>query len=351
MSRGPSDTRLEFPRFEPRAPWWGPDLQTLRNTLRRPRPRVGLCAGQRLVLPLADGSGDALSGLLECPGGSDRRPLAVLVHGLGGSEDSAYLKVSCAHLLARGHPVLRLNLRGAGPSRTSCRWQYHAGRSADLRDALNALDDLLLGSLRRGLFLIGYSLGANMLLKFLSEHGRSFPIHGAVSVSAPIDLQAAQLRLMAPRNWLYHRYLLRRMKREACAPAAELTEDERDMVLGCRSVLEFDDCFTAPRNGFLGAGDYYARCSARRFLSGILTPTLAIHARNDPWIPAEPYLSFDWSRAPEVRPLLPASGGHVGFHGVGGPARWSDRIALAFLRRLLGRHANAAAPRDSRVAE
>ena len=101
-------------------------------------------------------------------------------------------------LLRRGYPVLRLNLRGAGPSGPLCRLQYHAGRGEDLRDALRSLDPALT---RRGLVLIGYSLGANMLLKFLAEHAAGFDLRGAVSVSAPIDLSAASQRFLEPRDF------------------------------------------------------------------------------------------------------------------------------------------------------
>jgi predicted alpha/beta-fold hydrolase len=322
------DARLEFPAFEPRAPWWGPDLQTLRNTLRRPRPRVDARACQRLVLPLADGSGDALSGLLECPLGPERRPLAVLVHGLGGSEDSAYLAVSAAHLLARGHPVLRLNLRGAGPARPLCRFQYHAGRTEDLRDALASLPRDLM---REGLLLVGFSLGANMLLKFLAEHAHAFPVRAAAAVSAPIDLEATSRRFLAPRNRLYLWHMLQGLKRESLAEPAQVSEAERAAIRSARSVWEFDDRFVAPRNGWASAEAYYAANSARQFLSEVRVPTVLVHALDDPWIPPKPYTSFPWRENPCLLPLLAERGGHVGFHGRGDRMPWHDRCLALFL--------------------
>src|SRR4029453_13099493 len=102
-----------------------------------------------------------------------------------------------------------LNLRGAGTSRALCRHGYHAGRSEDLRAVLQQLDGRLA---RRGLFLVGFSLGGNLLLKYLGEEGSLAPVLGAVSVSAPIDLKAAQLRIMRWRNRHYHDFLLGRIK-------------------------------------------------------------------------------------------------------------------------------------------
>ena len=90
----------------------------------------------------------------------------------------------------------------------------------------------------------------------------------------------------------------------------------------------------APANGFAGADDYYARCSAQGFMKEIKVPTLVIHARNDPWILPGAYLSFDWKANPKLTPLLPRGGGHVGFHGLGSRVPWHDRCIAEFLRRL-----------------
>lgn len=329
--------QIDFPDFEARPPWLGRDLQTLRNFLRRPGPRFQGVSRERLVLPLSDGSGDSLSALLQRPadgrgsGCGKGRCLVVLIHGLGGSEESAYAKVSAAHLLARGHPVLRLNLRGAGPSRPLCRLQYHAGRTEDLRDALAGLPDNLLGS---GLVLFGFSLGGNMLLKYLGEDGEQTPVRAAVSVSAPIDLAAASRRILEPRNGVYQWHLLRSLQREAVASGQPLSEAERRGVLSSRSVWEFDDRFVAPRNGWDSAQAYYDACMSRQFLSRIRIPTLLVHSLDDPWIPGEPYTSFAWSENPQLVPLLPAGGGHVGFHGRGERRPWHDRCAARFLDAL-----------------
>jgi predicted alpha/beta-fold hydrolase len=322
----------DFPAFAPRLPWWGPDLQTLRNVLRPPAPPAPPTAETAsLALPLVDGSGDALVARLQRPAFDTGRPLAVLIHGLSGSADSAYMHTSAAALLRRGHPVLRLDLRGAGASRASCRLQYHAGRTADLRDALRGLPE---GSLAGGLVLMGFSLGANLLLKFLAEYGAGFPIVAAASVSAPIDLSAASRRFMAPRNRFYQRHMLAAMKAEATAGGAALDDGERRAIASARSVWEFDDRFVAPRNGWSGAEAYYEANMALRFLPEIRTPTLVIHALDDPWIPGETYRAVDWSRHPALLPLLPRSGGHVGFHGRDERQPWHDRCFAALLEAL-----------------
>lgn len=322
-----------FPPFRARSPWWGGDLQTLRNILVGQCPDLSAYPAALMRLAMRDGSGDVLVGELNRPVPATR-PLAVLIHGLTGCQDSLYMLRSAAILLAAGHPVLRLSLRGAGPSRPYCRFQYHAGRSADLRDALLGLPADLLA---HGLVLAGYSLGGNMLLKFLAEHGRDFPVLAAASVSAPIDLAVSSQRFLDRRNWLYHRWLLTRMKEETLAgPADALSAEERRIVAGVATVLEFDDRHVAPRNGFADAADYYARCSALGVLPAIEVPTLLIHAEDDPWIPADSYRAAMRAGNERLTCLLAPGGGHVGFHDRL-PVAWHDRCLLQFFgERLSG---------------
>ena len=91
------------------------------------------------------------------------------------------------------------------------------------------------------------------------------------------------------------------MRKEALAPIAAVTAAERRAILAARSIWEFDDRFSAPRNGFAGAADYYERSAARHYLAGIAVPTLVIHALDDPWIPSEPYRDFAMAAQPEPR--------------------------------------------------
>jgi uncharacterized protein len=320
-----------FPPFLTRAPWWGGDLQTLRNFLIRRPPPITAYPVERLMLAMRDGSGDRLVAALNTPPEVEAsRPLVVLVHGLGGSEQSLYILHTATYLLSLGFRVLRLNLRGAGPSRPFCRFQYHAGRTGDFADALAALPREVSSA---GLVGVGFSLGANMLLKFLGERGGKVPLKAAVSVSAPLDLALTARQLMRWRNVVYQGYLLRDMRRDSLGPGAEVTAAERAAILEARSIWEFDHRFSAPRDGIASAEDYYERHAAKRFLDGIGVPTLVIHALDDPWIPPAPYLAYDWRRNPKLVPLLAPSGGHVGFQGKG-RAPWHDLCIARFLEAV-----------------
>lgn len=339
---------ISEPALRERWPWIGPDLQTLRNQLRGSLGRepggLGGFPAERLSFEMPDGSGDRLSGMLHRPLSATQVPLVVLVHGLTGCQDSRYVLSTAAQLLARGFPVLRLNLRGAGPLSGRCRGHYHAGRSEDLAAVLAQLKRS--EAAEAGVALVGYSLGGNMLLKLLGEHAgdvRALGVRGAVSVSAPIDLAATSRRMMALRNRIYHAWLLKRMKAEFTRhpePWEKLPPSERkarQAGQAARTVWDFDDVLVAPLNGFGDAETYYRVNHARAFLDEIRVPTLLVHAQDDPWIPATPYLTYGWRANRYLLPVLPRRGGHVGFHMSGSPIPWHDRAIARFFERLFGR--------------
>jgi predicted alpha/beta-fold hydrolase len=304
--------KIDFPGFQERGPWFGGDLQTLRNFFARRGGRGPRdLAGERLLLPLADSGGLAA----RLTPGEDGLPLAVLIHGLTGCETATNMVVAARHLNDLGFPVLRVNLRGSDPSAATTTGHYHAGRTEDLRDVLASLDPALV---KNEIVFMGFSLGGNMLLKFLAEFGADFPVRAAVAVSTPIDLAESATRLMRRRNAVYHNWLLKRMKAQWMESG--LTDDPATALLEARSLLEFDDRIVARVNGFEGAADYYRQNSAQEFLGDITVPTLLIHASNDPWIGREPYDRFDWSGNANLGLLMAPGGGHAGFHSSQGIA-------------------------------
>lgn len=323
------DLQSETGTFRPRWPWRGADLQTLRNFAVRPAPSFADAPPQERWFPMADGTGDRLHGWLHESPGQAGAPLAVVVHGLTGCAESFHVLVSARHLLDAGYAVLRLNLRAAGPTVGLCREQYLAGRSEDLREVFAQLGRA------RPLVCIGYSLGANMLLKYLGEEGAASPLAAAVAVSPPVDLAATSVTFHRRRNWIYRRYLLRRMVHDAFNMRERPSPSEAEALRRVKSVYAFDHEYIAPRYGFRSADHYYAEHAALGFLDAIRTPTLIVHADDDPWIPARTLRGIDWRVNPSLFPALTKAGGHVGFHGRGNRVPWHDIVSKRFFQKVL----------------
>jgi predicted alpha/beta-fold hydrolase len=318
---------VTFPPFRTRAPWWGADLQTVRNHIVHDYANLRAWPAESFFFPMANG--DRLNGSFHRPEHDQKHPTVILIHGFTGCADSAYILASSRHLLENGYPILRLNLRGAGPARQGCREMYHAGRTDDLRRVIGEIPKRLT---ENGLVAMGFSLGGSMLLKYLGEAGDSTPLDAAISVSAPIDLSLSNRRMSAARNTVYHRWLVANTKREWLTGPSTLDSRQIEIVRRSRSLRGLDNDVVGPLNGFADADDYYKQCSADQFLGAIKVPTLIMHAVNDPWIPVAMYRRVDWSANDKLLPVIASAGGHVGFHGRGG--RWHDRNVVHFLKNL-----------------
>lgn len=322
-------TGLQLPPFTQRFPWWGGDLQTIATVMIDVPSSLAPGTSERLSFTLKDG--DTMLALLDRPATPRAgKPLVLLLHGVPGSETSPYMVRMSGYLLDKGYPVLRLNMRGAGPSRATCGGQYSAGSSRDLAELIGLLPADLTGD---GIVAVGYSVGGAILLKYLGEEGSRTPLAAAASVSAPIDLLGSCRSLMRFRNLPYHRHVFGAIKREALAEGAALTGLERANITASRTLWQYDDLFTGPRNGFSGAAEYYFRSSAVNFLPGIRIPTLVLASLDDPWVPGGAYSGHHWgsNKSLSLRPVLTPHGGHVGFHGVGGYKPWSDLTVMKFL--------------------
>lgn len=315
--------------FTPRFPWLTGDLQTIRDTVRGKPADTG--PFRRLWLPLEDG--DALAAAWHEGRG---RETVVLIHGLTGCEDGTHVRRAAAFWRARGHGVVRLNLRGSAPSRARSRRPYNAGAGRDIVEALRGLPE---AARAPGLVPIGVSLGGTQLLDALAREGDapSLPLVAAATICAPVDLAAVAARMMAPRNALYHRWILGRMKQDARALAAHLPDALLAGATAARSVREFDDAYVAPLAGYRGADDYYARCSLPPRIGRIATPTLCLAAEDDPWIPAATYRAMPWGDNRLLTPLIATGGGHVGFHDASRDGSWADRAIAAWLEPHLAR--------------
>lgn len=318
--------------FAPRFPWLGGDLQTLRYYFFPASEDLSAWPWERLRFPVPDGDGDTLLAVLHRPERATDRPLVILVHGLTGCEGSSYMFETTRSFLGLGYPVMRLNLRGAGPSRETCRRSYCAGSGDNVAAVLSVLE---IEEARRGVVLIGFSLGGTVILHCLARPVCTVPVICAVTVSTPLDLAAVIRRLTHSRNGLYHRWLLARMKDAVIGGASGISPRQRAAVLDARSIRQFDNAFTAPHHGFADADDYYARCSVTGLLERIHTPLLLLHARNDPWIPAAPYEDIGRNTPPNVTLVLTGDGGHVGFHDRRHATPWYNPVIQAYLERRL----------------
>jgi predicted alpha/beta-fold hydrolase len=256
----------------------------------------------------------------------------IVVHGLEGSSQAGYAQSLSHRLLQAGWAAHRFNMRSCGGTEhLSGRGLYHSGQTSDLLAVVSQI------KAEAPIFLAGFSLGGNVVLKLAGELGERAPelIAGVIAVSTPIDLAACARRLAAPSNFIYSRRFLGRLKQRVrvkaqSAPGLFALEH----LDGVKTVYEFDDKFTAPAFGFGTADNYYATQSSNQFLERIQVPALLVHAKDDPLVPFEVYNHPAFARNPNLRLLAPEHGGHVGFISKTPPRFWLDQVLLDWMSEV-----------------
>ena len=337
----PIDPETFTPRpFRPA--WWlpGAHAQTIAGRYIRP-PHGVRYRRERLETPDGDFLDLDWAAVDGAPAAGDGAPLCVVVHGLEGSAQSSYVLETCRALAEHGIRAVAMNFRSCSgePNRTA-RF-YHAGETGDLGFLL----DLLGARYPRATLLgTGFSLGANVLLKYLGERGEGSRIRAAAAVSVPFDLGRGADKLAASfMGRVYTRHFVRRLvgkyrlKRAAGIRVDGVETDER-RLLRSRSFRDFDDVVTARLHGFRGADDYYTRSSSARYVHAVRVPTLLVHALDDPFVDARAIPHGAIAANPMLHTAFVPRGGHVGFIG-GTPARphfWAEREAARFLASRVG---------------
>ncbi|HEX8202855.1 MAG TPA: alpha/beta fold hydrolase [Isosphaeraceae bacterium] len=323
------------PSFEPHPLLRGGHLQTIAGRY-LPGPRVRLPSVHHEI-PIGDG--DRLSVLESVPEPwSPGDPAAVLIHGLGGCAEAPYVTRVMARLVRRGVRAVRMNLRGAGAGFGLARGFYHSGRTEDPRAVIQWLAGRAPGS---PIALIGFSLGANLALKLAAEAAVD-PLPGldcVLAANPPIDLESCCEHLRRRRNRHYDWNFVRQLRAEVRRLHAAFPELGAVDLAGVRSVFDFDDAYTAPRNGFAGAADYYRRCSSGPLIPRIQVPGLVVHAEDDPFIPADPFHRVVFP--PRLALELIPSGGHLGYisrRRWDGDRHWLDARLVAWLARRWATH-------------
>lgn len=286
-------------------------------------------------IELDDGDFLDLSWLPGRDAGPADRPVVIVLHGLNGSLESKYARGLLQQVQMRGARGVLMHFRGASRPNRLPR-TYHSGDTTDFADVVERIRARYPQS---PIAAVGYSLGGNVLIKYLGEQGRRSPLSCAVAVSVPYDLKTCAHAVQHGVKRVYQAHLINGLREmiEAKAQTVEYPVPLPDDLDALRDFPSFDNAVTAPLNGFRDADDYYQQASSGPYLARVETPTLVIHARDDPFmtpdiVPSEEQIS-DY-----VRMELSEHGGHVGFVSsgrYGEPVYWLEQRIPEYLAEAL----------------
>jgi hypothetical protein len=319
--------------------WWlnNTHLQTLYPALMRKAPLPFGLRRERLITPDND-----FIDIDWC--GEGNQPLIILLHGLTGSSQSGYIRGLQSTLLIQGFRSVALNFRGcSGEYNHSARF-YHSGETEDLHFLYQILrqrePDTHLAA-------VGFSLGGNVLLKWLGEQGNALSLFASIAISVPFVLSTCATRLDHGFSKIYRKKLLRELKNHVqekqrhLEAIGQFQEANRIEQLGdlspIKSFWQYDNQVVAKLYKFKNVHDYYQHSSSRQFLKSITTTTLLIQAIDDPFMTEEVLPDLD-ELSSSIHLEITQGGGHVGF--IAGeipfkPDYWLEQRIPKFLKQQL----------------
>jgi uncharacterized protein len=260
-------------------------------------------------------------------GGSKK--LVIISHGLEGNSTRAYIRGMARAFFGFGYDALAWNYRGCSDEMNKQRRFYHSGATDDLDTVVHhAIDQ----KKYEEIYLIGFSLGGNITLKYLGERQPDPIIKKAVAISVPLNLHTSCEKISLRSNWVYSNRFLKSLKKKVKTKAALRNDIDITNIDKLKTLREFDDAYTAPLHGYKDAIHYYTECSSIRFVKNITIPALIINAKNDPFLSEDCYPSEMLKDHPYVIFESPERGGHVGFIQLGkNGLYWSEARAIAFI--------------------
>jgi len=302
-----------------KAAWWlpNPHLQTLWPTFCRGHIKNLDLERERLELP----DGDFID--LDWVGKEKSGPLVIILHGFEGSIQSHYAKGMMRAVALQGWRGVFMHFRGCSGEPNRLPRGYHSGDTQDLayivQILLNREPDLALAA-------IGYSLGGNVLLKWLGETRHTNPLRAAIAISVPFELNKSVKRIEEGFSQVYQWYFLKCLREKLAEKFQHVPSlfNPRE-VIAAQTLRDFDDKYTAPLHGFLDANEYYTVASSRQYLHAIQVPTLVVHAKDDPFM-TEDSIPTAEELSPAIILEVSDKGGHVGF--ISGRYPWSPEYWL-----------------------
>jgi predicted alpha/beta-fold hydrolase len=302
-------------------------LETIYPALFRPDAQIK-AETQRLELP----DGDFLD-LDWYRQGSDK--LFILSHGLEGSAQSTYIRWMAKRLYAEGWDVLAWNFRGCSDTPNRLLRFYHSGESNDLRILLNLA---VYPTSYQQFFLIGFSMGGNITLKYLGEQGNNLDsrLKCAVAFSVPCDLASGADHLAKWQSTVYMRRFMKSLKSKVKEKATRYPQLNTKELKDIHTFKTFDEFYTAPLHGFESAGEYWRLNSSRFFIPDIKLPTLLVTAANDPFLTPACYPIEEAKKIDNFFLEIPKTGGHCGFSQFNNTGfYWSEERCVEFVQQYL----------------
>jgi len=259
----------------------------------------------------------------------------IAIHGLEGSANSLYILSLAKYLKHQNIDVIAVNLRGCSGEDNKHLYAYHSGFTQDLECILNYISK---NYNYQSISLVGYSLGANLVIKYMGEKGLNTPknLSCCIAVSAPCNLEDSSIVLSKKSNFIYMQSFLKSLKKKALLKFKKFPNHKlnKKKIKASKNFADFDNYFTAPVFGYKSAQDYWHTNSCRQFIKSIKTPTILITSLDDPFFGEDSYPFKEAKNHQYFDMLTTKYGGHVGYNTSFKNVEnlWSEKFITTYIK-------------------
>ncbi|KAJ2822288.1 hypothetical protein GGI24_003988, partial [Coemansia furcata] len=293
------------------------------------------------VFKFADGGKAAIDWSLPREGVTPDQPLIILLSGIAGGSYNYFVR-SFAHLIGQppyGYQVAVLHCRGCNGVDLVTPKSFHSGMTEDLREFMNYLGKVKPGTPTIG---VGFSLGANILTKYMGEEGENCPFTAAISVCNPFDINTTMDLLSKPsfkNRYVYAAALTKKLVKgfvnNQKVIMAGQTDLDAEKIVAARTMNEFNEAYAAKIFGFESAKELNINSSSVHYLKGIKVPTLFINALNDPICDKSTIPYDELVKNPYLLLAHTRYGGHLAYFEGLGLKPWLPLRMAQFLQAMV----------------
>ncbi|KAJ2091503.1 hypothetical protein GGI16_005999 [Coemansia sp. S142-1] len=316
-------------------------LQTIYLSTRHSKPSGCPVNYKREIFQFADGGKAAIDWSLPHDGVTPDQPLFILISGMAGGSYNYFVR-SFAHHIGQapyGYQVAVLHSRGCNGVDLVTPKSFHSGMTDDLREFMNYLIKVKPGTPTIG---VGFSLGANILTKYMGEEGNKCPFIAAISVCNPFDINATMNLMSKPsfkNRFMYAAGLTKKLikgfvKNKPVIMAAQPDLDA-EKIVKARTMNEFNQAYAVKVFGYDSAEQLNISGSSVHYLKDIKVPTLFINALNDPICDKSTIPYEEIANNPYLLLACTKYGGHLAYFEGLGLKPWLPKQLAQFAQAMI----------------
>jgi len=321
----------------------GGRAQTVIQSLKQ-KPKNGY---ERELLMLSDGVEVALDWKFT-PNINENTSIILCLHGLGGDSNSRYIQTFSETCVEKGYNVVVYNRRGHGgvsliPRKKTNIKPKLFPRHCNLDDMNEVVNYIMKKYPNSDKYMIGFSCGANLLVKYLSQN-INIPFKASASISNGYQIYRGTMLLKQNDrigDGIVTQFLKDILKEGRIDDVKILASEyniELDIngIMNSKSLHTLEELLVLKAYGYTTLEEYYNTDSCHMTIKNVNSPLLCIANKDDPLVHKDmietPILAAKHN--PNIITVITERGGHVGWIEGFNKEPWYSKVFFEYIEAI-----------------